>query len=106
MTLREEVKSKVEQCLWINKWREDEERVQNRLKLSRSPSVCENKIHFAFQLTVFKFIYLFISSQSQFDSERCTVCTLPLGLCEHTREWIEENYYEKQRKRVRLLSFQ
>ncbi|KAJ1413739.1 hypothetical protein B484DRAFT_401954, partial [Ochromonadaceae sp. CCMP2298] len=25
-------------------------------------------------------------------TEKCMVCTLPFGCCEHTREWIEEAY--------------
>jgi hypothetical protein len=66
-TIRDSIADKVNSILWLDKLVEEEKAYEERLKQSRS------------------------------SSEKCMVCTLPHGTCEHTRAWIQHSYEQRTR---------
>jgi hypothetical protein len=65
--IRDSIAEKVNSILWLDKLVLEEKAYEERLKKSRS------------------------------SSEKCMVCTLPHGTCEHTRAWIQHSYEQRTR---------
>jgi hypothetical protein len=65
--IRESIIDKVNSVLWLDKLVAEDNAYQDRLLKSRSTT------------------------------EKCMICTLPYGTCEHTRQWISEAYERRTR---------
>ena len=65
--IRETIIDKVNSILWLDSLVADEKLYQERLTKAKA------------------------------STEKCMICTLPYGTCEHTREWISESYERRTR---------